>query len=69
METPQELAQRWRKRATTMEGVGDGPAKLVAYHLRFCADELDSITPRCTCPASTLFSGNVGRDCPAHTWT
>jgi hypothetical protein len=41
-ETTQELANRWRERAATMEH-GDGAAKLAAYHLRFCADELDCL--------------------------
>ncbi len=42
MESPNDLIQRWRDRAAKMEN-GDGAAKLAAYHLRICADELDSI--------------------------
>lgn len=63
METPRDLAQRWRDRATTLES-GDGAAKLAAYNLRFAADELDNLSlPTDQAERRTQTGFNDGHHC------
>jgi hypothetical protein len=41
LETPDDLARRWRERAAGLDAMGYTQA---AYHLRFAADELQTVT-------------------------